>query len=72
MLPVLNVSNRALQSLEDTLFTLVDSPEALRTMMQKLQGAAEIAVDLEHHHYRYIEQQTPAEACKNGLSVCCS
>ena len=70
MLPILNMSNRALQSLEDTLFTLVDSPEALHTMMQKLQGAAEIAVDLEHHHYRYIEQQTPAEACQNGLSVC--
>ena len=53
MLPILNVIYCTLQSLEDTLFTLVDSPEALCTMKQKLQGAAEIAIDLEHHSYRY-------------------
>ena len=52
LLPILSVSYCTLQSLEDTLFTLVDTPESLCTMVQKLQGAAEIAVDLEHHSYR--------------------
>ena len=63
MLPVLPVSYCTLQSLEDTLFTLVDTPKALCTMVRKLQGTAEIAVDLEHHSYRYIKQPIPAAAC---------
>ena len=60
MLPILKVSYHTLQSLEDTLFTLVDTPEALCTMVPKLQGAAEIAVDLEHHSYRYTKQLASA------------
>lgn len=39
-------------SFEDTPFTWVDTPEALETMVGKLQNASEIAVDLEHHSLR--------------------
>ena len=69
MLPVLIVSYCTLQSLEDTLFTLVDTPEALGTMVQKLQGAAEVAVDLEHHSYRYIWQLMPGGRSLHAVSA---
>ncbi|KAG6543945.1 hypothetical protein Mapa_014786 [Marchantia paleacea] len=39
-------------SLEDTPFTFVDTLGSLKTMAKKLRSAAEIAVDLENHHYR--------------------
>jgi exosome complex exonuclease RRP6 len=39
-------------SFEDTPFTWVDTPEALEAMVEKLQNASEIAVDLEHHSLR--------------------
>ncbi|KAJ1718610.1 exosome nuclease subunit, partial [Coemansia erecta] len=35
-----------------TPFAFVDQPEALARMMEHLQGAGEVAVDLEHHSYR--------------------
>lgn len=40
------------RSFEDTPFTFVDTPEALEQMVEKLQKAKEIAVDLEHHSMR--------------------
>jgi hypothetical protein len=34
-------------------FTLVDTPEALAAMVQQLQGEQQIALDVEHHSYRW-------------------
>ena len=40
---------------EDTQATLVDTPEAMMSMLQELKMAKEIAVDLEHHdEHSYI------------------
>lgn len=40
------------QPLEETSYTFVDTEEALLDMMKALEGAEELAVDLEHHNYR--------------------
>ncbi|KAH9939788.1 ribonuclease H-like domain-containing protein [Epithele typhae] len=37
---------------DDTPFTWVASPDALASMLEKLRGSSEIAVDLEYHNYR--------------------
>lgn len=37
---------------DQTPFTLVDTPKKLRKMVAKLEKAAEVAVDVEHHEYR--------------------
>jgi exosome complex exonuclease RRP6 len=39
-------------SLSETPFTWISTPEGLQKMLNKLQTAKEIAVDLEHHSYR--------------------
>lgn len=41
-----------MQALDETPFTYVDNPEQLETMVQHLESCAEVAIDLEHHHYR--------------------
>lgn len=40
------------RSFENTPFTWVSTPEDLATMLDKLRGASEIAIDLEYHNYR--------------------
>lgn len=44
-----------MQALDDTTFTYVDTPEQLAAMVQHLAGCKEVAVDLEHHHYRSFQ-----------------
>lgn len=39
-------------SFENTPFVWVDTPSEFSTMLEKLRGAEEIAIDLEHHSYR--------------------
>jgi len=39
--------------LDSTPVTWVDTPAALQAMVEVLRGAKEVAVDLEHHSYRY-------------------
>jgi hypothetical protein len=34
-------------------FTVVDSPDALAAMVAQLQGQQQIALDVEHHSYRW-------------------
>lgn len=46
------------QGLDNTPLTYIDTEEQLRTMVEKLEGAAEIAVDLEHHAYRTFQGLT--------------
>ena len=70
LLPVPPVSYCTLQSVEDTLFTLVNTLEALCTMVQKLQGTAELDIDLEHHSYRYISGLSLQQLACSGLPVC--
>jgi len=41
-----------LQALDATPFTYVDTLAALRGVAQRLAGAREVAVDLEHHSFR--------------------
>ncbi|KAL0022885.1 hypothetical protein WJX77_003651 [Trebouxia sp. C0004] len=43
---------QAPRELEETPLTLVETTQALQSMVQHLGTAKEVAVDLEHHHYR--------------------
>jgi len=43
------------RSLDETKLTMVDNGESLTTMMNKLNQAQEIALDLEHHSYRSFQ-----------------
>ena len=43
------------QDLEETPLTFVDTPQDLEAMVQHLATAKEIAIDLEHHHYRSFQ-----------------
>ena len=47
-----------MQGLDETPLTYVDTEEQLRGMVDKLEGATEIAVDLEHHSYRTFQGLT--------------
>jgi len=44
-----------LQELEETPLTFVDTLQSLQSMVQHLGTAKEVAVDLEHHHYRSFQ-----------------
>ena len=44
-----------MQALEDTPLSFVDTVAALERMVQHLSMAKEIAIDLEHHHYRSFQ-----------------
>lgn len=44
-----------LQALEETPLTFVNIEAALDAMVQHLSVAKEVAVDLEHHHYRSFQ-----------------
>ena len=47
-----------MQGLDETPFTYIDTEEQLRAMVDKLEDAKEIAVDLEHHSYRTFQGLT--------------
>ena len=46
------------QGLEETPCTYIDTEEQLREMIEELEGATELAVDLEHHAYRTFQGLT--------------
>ena len=47
-----------MQGLDETPLTYIDTEEQLRGMVDKLETATEIAVDLEHHAYRTFQGLT--------------
>ncbi len=48
-------SSLCLQDLEETPLTFVETVQTLQSMVQHLATAKEVAVDLEHHHYRSFQ-----------------
>ena len=48
-------SSRCLQELEETPLTFVETTQTMQSMVQHLGTAKEVAVDLEHHHYRSFQ-----------------
>ena len=48
-------SSLCLQDLEETPLTFVGTAQTLQSMVQHLATAKEVAVDLEHHHYRSFQ-----------------
>ncbi len=48
-------SSLCLQDLEETPLTFVETVQTLQSMVQHLATAKEVALDLEHHHYRSFQ-----------------